>query len=114
MSNRTYTPLDTDKLNALEAISAAIQGLPSAADIVSLNENLSRVASALERMTGSHAQTADAPSAGWTIADNNGVTLCTGDNGNVGGFVFSALTEYAKRNAPELTFVYNGADAETF
>ena len=101
---RRYSPLDKDKLDILDDIAEHLSELPA------IGDELHRIADALELTehpadTDSESEPHE-PAAAWTIADNNGVTVCEGVTKNTGAFVFSALTEYAKRNAPELAFTY--------
>lgn len=124
---RNYNLIDRDKLDVLGDIGTNIECLNDSLNY-SVEPKLERIAAALEKLaaiepaadtptdkderadvpalTEHPAADTDAPSAGWTITDNDGVTVCAGVTTNTGAFVFSALTEYAKRNAPELTFTY--------
>lgn len=107
---RNYALLDKDKLGVLGDIATNIECLNDTLGY-GVEPKLERIAAALEALAGIKpaADTPtdnDEPVAAWTIKDNDGATVCEGVTKNTGAFVFSALTEYAKHNAPELAFTY--------
>ena len=87
---RRYSPLDRDKLFLLDDIAEHLHELPA------IGDELHRIADALEGMTGSHAQTADAPS------DNTDTRLKTLDEKS--DAVFDVLGVIAGAVAPNAPF----------
>lgn len=77
---RNYSPLDRDKLSImgdiagnLESIAdntACLGDMPTAVDIINLNETLDRIAAALERLAGIEPAAADGKTAADTPTDN--------------------------------------------